>query len=245
MSEIIKIEHLSQTFDDIEILKDINLTINEGEIVSIIGPSGSGKSTLLRSINLLNKPTSGNIYYKGVNIIKDTSNHNKYRRTIGMVFQQFNLFNNYNVLDNCTLGLKKILKINKNKANEIALKNLTLVGLESKKYAAIDTLSGGQKQRVAIARCLSMNPDIILFDEPTSALDPMMVDEVLNVILKLKSLNKTMIIVSHEMKFVEDISTKVIFMADGNIVESGTPTEIFNNPKNEKTQMFLKRYLEK
>lgn len=245
MSEIIKIEHLSQTFDDIEILKDINLTINEGEIVSIIGPSGSGKSTLLRSINLLNKPTSGNIYYKGVNIIKDTSNHNKYRRTIGMVFQQFNLFNNYNVLGNCTLGLKKILKINKNKANEIALKNLTLVGLESKKYAAIDTLSGGQKQRVAIARCLSMNPDIILFDEPTSALDPMMVDEVLNVILKLKSLNKTMIIVSHEMKFVEDISTKVIFMADGNIVESGTPTEIFNNPKNEKTQMFLKRYLEK
>ncbi len=245
MSEIIKIEHLSQTFDEIEILKDINLTINEGEIVSIIGPSGSGKSTLLRSINLLNKPTTGNIYYKGVDIIKDNAHHNKYRRTIGMVFQQFNLFNNYNVLGNCTLGLRKILKINKNEANEIALRNLTLVGLESKKYAAVDTLSGGQKQRVAIARCLSMNPDIILFDEPTSALDPMMVDEVLNVIKKLKSLNKTMIIVSHEMKFVEDISTKVIFMADGNIVESGTPTEIFNNPKNEKTQMFLKRYLEK
>lgn len=244
MQEIIKIEHLSQTFDNVEILKDINLSIAEGEIVSIIGPSGSGKSTLLRSINLLNKPTSGKIYFKNIEIIKDVKNHNKYRQSIGMVFQQFNLFNNYNVLDNCTLGLRKINKMDKKLSEEIAMKNLMLVGLTSKATSSIDTLSGGQCQRVAIARCLSMNPEVILFDEPTSALDPMMVDEVLNVIRKLKDMNKTLIIVSHEMKFVEEISTKVIFMADGDIVEMGTPDEIFKNPQNEKTKLFLKRYLD-
>lgn len=244
MQEIIKIEHLSQIFDNVEILKDINLSIAGGEIVSIIGPSGSGKSTLLRSINLLNKPTSGNIYFKNAEIIKDVKNHNKYRQSIGMVFQQFNLFNNYNVLDNCTLGLRKINKMNRKDAEEIAMKNLMLVGLTSKATSSIGTLSGGQCQRVAIARCLSMNPEVILFDEPTSALDPMMVDEVLNVIRKLKDMNKTLIIVSHEMKFVEEISTKVIFMADGDIVEVGTPEEIFRNPQNEKTKLFLKRYLD-
>lgn len=244
MKEIIRIEHLSQTFDNVEILKDINLNINEGEIVSIIGPSGSGKSTLLRSINLLNKPTSGKIYFKNNEIIKDVKNHNKYRQSIGMVFQQFNLFNNYNVLDNCTLGLRKINKMNKKEAEEIAMKNLMLVGLSSKIASSVSTLSGGQCQRVAIARCLSMNPEVILFDEPTSALDPMMVDEVLSVIRKLKDMNKTLIIVSHEMKFVEEISTKVIFMSDGDIVETGTPQEIFRHPQNEKTKIFLKRYLD-
>lgn len=242
MEPIIKLENIYQKFDDNIILDDININIYPGEIVSIIGPSGSGKSTLLRSINLLNHPTIGNIYYNGENIILNRKKHNFYRSKISMVFRSFNLYNNYNVLDNCTLGPRKILKISKQEANKTAIQNLEMVGLTDKVYASVSTLSGGQKQRVAIARSLSMNPEIILFDEPTSALDPEMVDEVLDIIKKLKNSGKTLIIVTHEMAFAKDVSTRVIFMVNGNIVEEGTPSEIFNNPKQLRTQEFLKRF---
>lgn len=242
MEPIIRLENIHQVFDDVTVLDDITLDIYPGEIVSIIGPSGSGKSTLLRSINLLNKPTSGNIYFSGENIIENKKKHNYYRSKIGMVFQSFNLYNNYSVLDNCTLGPRKVLKISKSEAIKIATNYLEMVGLGDKIYASPNTLSGGQKQRVAIARSLSMNPDVILFDEPTSALDPEMVGEVLDVIKKLRHSGKTLIIVTHEMAFAKDVSTKVVFMADGNIVESGTPDEVFNNTKQERTKEFLKRF---
>lgn len=242
MNEIIKIENLHQEFDNVTVLKNINLSIYEGEVLSIIGPSGGGKSTLLRSINLLNKPSCGQIYFHGENIIENVSKHHLYRQQIGMVFQQFNLFANYNTIDNCTLALRKIKKISKEEAENIAIKNLELVGLETKVKAPVDTLSGGQKQRVAIARCLSMDPSVILFDEPTSALDPLMVNEVLSVIKNLKKLNKTLIIVSHEMAFVEDVSSRVVFMSDGEIIEVGTPEEVFHHPKHEKTKKFIERY---
>lgn len=242
MEPIIRLENIHQVFDDVTVLDDITLDIYPGEIVSIIGPSGSGKSTLLRSINLLNRPTSGNIYFNGENIIENKKKHNFYRSKIGMVFQSFNLYNNYSVLDNCTLGPRKVLKMPKTKAIEIAKNYLEMVGLSDKIYASPNTLSGGQKQRVAIARSLSMNPDVILFDEPTSALDPEMVAEVLDVIKKLRHSGKTLIIVTHEMAFAKDVSTKVVFMADGNIVETGTPDEVFNNTKQERTKEFLKRF---
>lgn len=242
MEPIIRLENIHQEFDGKVIIDNFNLDIYPGEIVSIIGPSGSGKSTLLRSINLLNKPTEGNIFFHGENIINNKKKHNIYRSEMSMVFQSFNLFNNYTVLENCTLGPRKVLKLSKNEAREIALKNLKLVGLLDKANASPATLSGGQKQRVAIARSLSMNPKVILFDEPTSALDPEMVEEVLEVIMKLKNSGKTLIIVTHEMAFAKDVSSRVIFMADGNIVEEGTPKDIFDNPKQQRTQDFLRRF---
>lgn len=242
MKSIIKIESLHQEFDGITVLDDINIEIYYGKIVSIIGPSGSGKSTLLRSINLLNKPTSGKIYYHDEDIIANKKKHSYYRSKIGMVFQSFNLYNNYSVLDNCTLGPRKVLKIKKNEAEETAKKYLEMVGLIDKINAAPNTLSGGQKQRVSIARSLCMDPEIILFDEPTSALDPEMVGEVLDVIRKLKNSGKTLIIVTHEMAFAKEISDHVIFMADGNVVEQGSPEEVFNNPKNERTRQFFQRF---
>ena len=229
---ILRLEHIHQEFDGKTVLEDINLNVENGEIITIIGPSGSGKSTLLRSINLLNKPTSGSIYFHDEPIFKNVKKHKIYREKIGMVFQGFNLYNNYNVIDNCTLGPRTILN-----------KYLEMVGLLDKAKANVNTLSGGQKQRVAIARSLCMDPEVILFDEPTSALDPLMVDEVLNVIKKLKDLNKTLIVVTHEMSFAKDVSTRVIFMDEGRIIEEGTPKEIFENPKSEKTRNFLKRYL--
>lgn len=240
---ILRLEHIHQEFDGKTVLEDINLNVENGEIITIIGPSGSGKSTLLRSINLLNKPTSGSIYFHDEPIFKNVKKHKIYREKIGMVFQGFNLYNNYNVIDNCTLGPKTILKENKEEATKKANKYLEMVGLLDKAKANVNTLSGGQKQRVAIARSLCMDPEVILFDEPTSALDPLMVDEVLNVIKKLKDLNKTLIVVTHEMSFAKDVSTRVIFMDDGRIIEEGTPKEIFENPKSEKTRKFLKRYL--
>lgn len=243
MEPIIRLENIHQIFDGKVILENINIDIYPGEIVSIIGPSGSGKSTLLRSINLLNKPTKGNIYFHGENIIENKKKHSLYRSEMSMVFQSFNLYNNYNVIDNCTLGPRKVLKLSKDDANKIALKNLELVGLLDKASAAPSTLSGGQKQRVAIARSLSMNPEVILFDEPTSALDPEMVEEVLDVIMKLKDSGKTLLIVTHEMAFAKDVSTRVIFMADGNIVEEGSSQDIFDNPKQPRTQEFLKRFV--
>lgn len=245
MEPIIQIVNLHKTFDGVEVLKGINLNINPGEVVSIIGPSGSGKSTLLRCINRLNMPTSGDIYFHDINVLTEHKKLNLVRTKIGMVFQSFNLFNNYNVLKNCTIGPIKILHQNKASAKEDALQLLEMVGLQDFANAQVSTLSGGQKQRVAIARTLAMNPEVILFDEPTSALDPEMVGEVLDVIKKLTNQGMTLIIVTHEMTFAKDVSSRVVFMDEGQIVEVGTPTEIFENPKLQRTKDFLKRYLER
>lgn len=242
MENILTIKNLNKSFDGEEVLKDINLTISKGEIISIIGPSGSGKSTLLRCLNLLNIPTSGNIYYKDIDITKEHKQINQIRTKIGMVFQSFNLFNNLNVINNCIVGPTKILHQNKDKATANAVKLLSLVGMDDYQDANVNTLSGGQKQRVAIARTLAMQPEIILFDEPTSALDPEMVGEVLDTIKKLTKEGITLIIVTHEMAFAKEISDRIIFMADGQIIEQGTPSEIFENPKVQRTKEFLRRF---
>jgi len=239
---ILEIKNLSISFDNTTIIDDISLNVKKGEIISIIGPSGSGKSTLLKCINLLNIPDTGEIIFNGTNILTSFNKVNQIRSKIGMVFQSFNLFNNMNVLKNCIIGPTKILKIKKNEAELEALRLLDLVGMKEFKNAKVATLSGGQRQRVAIARCLAMKPDIILFDEPTSALDPEMVGEVLDVIKKLTNDGITLIIVTHEMAFAKEISDRVIFMSDGKIVEDGTPSKIFDNPKNERTKSFLQRF---
>lgn len=239
---ILEIKNLSISFDNTTIIDDISLNVKKGEIISIIGPSGSGKSTLLKCINLLNIPDTGEIIFNGTNILTSFNKVNQIRSKIGMVFQSFNLFNNMNVLKNCIIGPTKILKIKKNEAELEALRLLDLVGMKEFKNAKVATLSGGQRQRVAIARCLAMKPDIILFDEPTSALDPEMVGEVLDVIKKLTNDGITLIIVTHEMAFAKEISDRVIFMSGGKIVEDGTPSEIFDNPKNERTKSFLQRF---
>ena len=243
MESIIQINNLRKSFGEKEILKGINLDVKKGEVICIIGPSGSGKSTLLRCCNLLEYPTSGEIIFNGQNILDKKTNLNKARSKMGMVFQNFNLFNNKDVIDNCTLGPVKILKQDRKESENKALEILESVGMKEFAYANVNTLSGGQKQRVAIARSLCMNPDIILFDEPTSALDPEMVGEVLDVIKKLAHSGKTLIIVTHEMAFAKEISDKVVFMADGNIVEMGTSDEVFNNPKQERTIQFLQRFI--
>ena len=239
MTSIIKIEHLKKKFYDNEVLKDINLEINKGEVVCIIGSSGSGKSTLLRCLNQLEMPTSGNIYYKGENLLDKNCNIEKVRTDMTMVFQQFNLFNNKTVLGNCTLAQIKVLKRTKLEAEKIALENLELVGLSDRVNYKVSKISGGQKQRVAIARALCMNPSVILFDEPTSALDPEMVGEVLEVMKKLASSGITMIVVTHEMNFARQVANRVIFMENGVIVEEGTPSQIFDNPQNERTKAFV------
>ena len=242
METILQIKDLHKSFDKNEILKGINLDVNKGEIISIIGPSGSGKSTLLRCINMLNIPTSGSIIYNDIDIVSNPKKLNAIRTKIGMVFQQFNLFNNINVIKNCTVGPTKVLKIKKDVAVAKALELLELVGLKDFANAQVNTLSGGQKQRVAIARTLAMNPEIILFDEPTSALDPEMVGEVLDVIKSLTHQGITMIIVTHEMAFAKEISDRIVFMDNGTIVESGTPEEVFDNSQNERTKLFLSRF---
>lgn len=239
---ILRINNLSKKFNDLEVLKDISIEVKENEVISIIGSSGSGKSTLLRCINLLEDADGGEIIYNDENILDRKVNINKIREEIGMCFQSFNLFNNYNVLDNCTLALRKIKKMKRKEAEEIALNNLKKVGMDTFSHAKVETLSGGQKQRVAIARSLSMSPKILLFDEPTSALDPEMVGEVLEVIKSLRGENMTMIIVTHEMSFAKDVSDRVIFMDQGLICEEGTPKEVFDSPKNERTKEFLKRF---
>lgn len=239
MTNIIKIEHLRKKFYDNEVLKDINLEINKGEVVCIIGSSGSGKSTLLRCLNLLETPSSGSIYYKGENTLEKGVNIEKLRTDMVMVFQQFNLFNNKTVLGNCTLAQIKVLKRSKQEAEQIALKNLELVGLSDRVNYKVSKISGGQKQRVAIARALCMNPEVILFDEPTSALDPEMVGEVLEVMKELASTGITMIVVTHEMNFARSVADRVIFMDDGIILEQGTPEEVFDNPKHERTKTFV------
>ena len=282
MKPIISISHISKTFENMEVIKDISLDVYKGDVICIIGPSGSGKSTFIRCINGLSSPSNGTIYYKNEridrtrakllhrenvryrtakkrktrdelqkekeihienisNIKKDTEgvNINLVRSKIGMVFQSFNLFNNMNVLKNCTIAQRKVLKRSKEEAEEIALRNLEKVGMKDRAHAKISELSGGQKQRIAIARTLCMNPDVILFDEPTSALDPEMVGEVLEVMKKLAEEGMTMIVVTHEMNFAKNVSNRTIFIDGGYIVEEGPSKELFENPKEERTKQFL------
>ncbi len=244
MDNLIEVKHLSKSFGEHAVLKDIDFSVNKGEVICIIGSSGSGKSTLLRCINLLEKPSGGEIFYNGENILDDRHDIYKYRTKLGMVFQQFNLFNNYNVLDNCVIGQLKVLKRTREEAKEVALKYLQTVGMEQFVNAKPRQLSGGQKQRVAIARALSMEPDVMLFDEPTSALDPEMVGEVLKVMKELAGMGLTMLIVTHEMGFARDVADRVVFMDQGVIAEEGNPEDIFNNPAQERTREFLSRVLE-
>lgn len=243
MEKIIDIQHLSKSFGTNEVLKDIDFSVEKGEVVCIIGSSGSGKSTLLRCINLLGKPSGGQIIYKGENILDDKHDIHGYRTKLGMVFQQFNLFNNHNVLKNCTVGQMKVLKRSKDESEKVAMKYLKVVEMDRYINAKPKQLSGGQKQRVAIARALSMEPDVMLFDEPTSALDPEMVGEVLKVMKKLAKTGLTMLIVTHEMEFAKDVADRVVFMDKGVIAEEGNPEEVFNNPTQERTREFLKNTL--
>ena len=239
---VVEIKNVKKHFGSNEVLDDITFDVNKGDVVCMIGPSGSGKSTMLRCINLLESIDEGQIIVLGEDI-NQISDINAYRQKVGMVFQQFNLFNNMNVLDNCMLAQIKVLKRSKEEAKQIALKHLDKVGMIDFVNAFPATLSGGQKQRVAIARALCVNPEVLLFDEPTSALDPEMVGEVLNVIRDLANEDMTMIIVTHEMAFAKDVADKVVFMDSGIILEEGKPSEIFNNPKNERTRQFLSRVL--
>lgn len=243
MPNIIKVNNIEKKFGQNLVLKDINMEVQKGEVVTIIGSSGSGKSTLLRCLNLLEEPTSGEILYKNENILDKKFDLRAYRTKVGMVFQNFNLFENKTVLQNCTLSQEKVLKISKKDAEEKAKKFLQLVGMDQYINAKPSQISGGQKQRVAIARALCMDPEVLLFDEPTSALDPEMVGEVLEVMTKLAKEGITMIVVTHEMDFAREVSTRVLFMNDGIILEEGSPEEIFTNPKNQRTKDFLKRYM--
>ncbi len=243
MSEIIKVEHLAKTFGTNEVLKDIDFTVHGGDVISIIGASGSGKSTLLRCINMLEEATSGRILFHGQNVLSGGIDEDTYRTKVGMVFQSFNLFNNLSVLDNCMIGQVKVLKRNKEEARKNAMEYLSKVGMALYINAKPRQLSGGQKQRVAIARALAMNPEVLLFDEPTSALDPEMVGEVLDVMKVLAESGMTMLVVTHEMAFARDVSTRVIYMADGRIEEEGPPREIFSSPKSPKTKEFLSRFM--
>lgn len=245
MSEaLIKVDHLVKSFGDLAVLKDINVEVKEGEVVCIIGPSGSGKSTLLRCINQMEVPTGGAIYYKGEDLCSKDADIREFREEVGMVFQKFNLFPLKTVLGNITLAPVLTKKKNKSEAEQTAMELLKKVGLESKAHAKPDMLSGGQQQRVAIARALAMEPAALLFDEPTSALDPELVGEVLNVMRDLAKDGMTMVIVTHEMAFARDVADRVIFMADGYVVEEGTPEEVFGNPKEERTKAFLSRFLQ-
>ena len=240
---LIEIKDVHKTFDNFDVLKGINLNIEKGQVVTIIGSSGSGKSTLLRCLNLLEVPTSGEINFNGVPLMDKNTNIDKIRTKIGMVFQSFNLFNNKNVLDNCILAQVKVLHRTKKEDEEIAHKYLCKVGMDNFSKAKVTSLSGGQKQRVAIARALCMNPEVLLFDEPTSALDPEMVGEVLDVMKELSNEGMTMVIVTHEMKFAKDISDLVVFIDNGVILEKGSSDDIFVHPKEERTKEFLKRFI--
>lgn len=239
---ILSIMHLQKSFGTHQVLKDISLDINKGEIATIIGPSGGGKSTTLRCINLLEEPSAGEIVFHGNNVLEPNFNRNIYRAKVGMVFQQFDLFENKNVLANCMVGQELVLKRSKDEAKQIALANLKKVGMEQYINARPSQLSGGQQQRVAIARAICMDPEILLFDEPTSALDPEMVGEVLTVMKNLAMTGLTMMIVTHEMAFARDISDQIFFISDGVIAEQGAPDQLFNHPQNEKTAKFLSNF---
>ncbi len=243
MEKIIQVRNLNKKFGNLEVLKDINLDVYKGEVLTIIGSSGSGKSTLLRCLNLLEDVTSGEIIFNNVDITKEQENIDLHRQKIGMVFQNFNLFNNKKVLDNCILAPINVLKMSKEDAINKAKTYLDKVGMLDFLNSDVRKLSGGQKQRVAIARSLTMSPEIMLFDEPTSALDPEMVGEVLDVIKSLAKTGMTMVIVTHEMKFASEISDRILFMDQGVILEESIKNEIFTNPKNERTKEFLKRII--
>ena len=244
MSEkILEVQHLEKSFGDNLVLRDIDFEVASGEVISIIGSSGSGKSTLLRCLNLLEEPSNGDILFHGDSILSPSFDQNKYRAKVGMVFQQFNLFKNMTALKNCTVGQVKILGRSQEEAEKIAIANLEKVGMAPYRDARPDQLSGGQQQRIAIARALSMDPEILLFDEPTSALDPEMVGEVLETMTALAQEGLTMIVVTHEMAFARDVSSRVVFMDGGVIEESGPADQVINNPENERTKAFLKRYL--
>ena len=242
MGHLIDIQHLKKHFGKLAVLNDVEFHLDKGEVVTIIGSSGSGKSTLLRCINLLEMPDAGAIYYDGKDVLQGEIDVNQHRTHIGMVFQNFNLFNNKNVIENCMIGQMKVLKRSKKEAEEKALFYLDNVGMKDFAYAGSMQSSGGQKQRVAIARALCMDPKVLLFDEPTSALDPEMVGDVLNVMKDLAKEGLTMIVVTHEMQFAKEVSTRVVFMEQGVIAEQGTSEEIFGNPKTESLQRFLSRY---
>lgn len=240
--QLIKINNVHKNFGHLQVLKGVSFNVDKNDVVCLIGASGSGKSTMLRCINLLEVADSGEIIVDNEDILK-IKDINHYRQKVGMVFQQFNLFNNMTVLKNCMIAQEKVLKISKEKAKEKALYFLNKVGMLDFAYANASNLSGGQKQRVAIARALCMDPEILLFDEPTSALDPEMVGEVLDVMKNLAKEGLTMVIVTHEMSFAKEVSNKVVFMADGIIEEQGTPDQIFNHPQKEKTKAFLARVI--
>ncbi|HEM4129619.1 TPA: amino acid ABC transporter ATP-binding protein [Streptococcus suis] len=241
---ILEIKNLKKSYGQNQVLKDISVTVEKGEVISIIGSSGSGKSTFLRSINLLETPTEGQILYHGQDVLGKGYDLTTYREKLGMVFQSFNLFNNLNVLENAVVAQTTVLKRDRVEAEKIAKENLNKVGMNEQYWQAKPSqLSGGQKQRVAIARALSVDPEVILFDEPTSALDPEMVGEVLKTMQDLAKSGLTMVIVTHEMEFARDVSDRVIFMDKGVIAEEGTPQQIFENPQEERTREFLQRFL--
>ncbi|WP_062552506.1 amino acid ABC transporter ATP-binding protein [Peptoniphilus phoceensis] len=240
---MIKVENLTKSFGELEVLKGINQEIKDGEVVVVIGPSGSGKSTFLRCLNLLETPTSGKIYVDDEEITSKEIDINKVREEMGMVFQSFNLFNNLNILDNITLAPTLVKKMEKEKAETRAKELLERVGLPDKAESFPKSLSGGQKQRIAIARALAMNPKVMLFDEPTSALDPEMVGEVLDIMKDLAKEGMTMVVVTHEMGFAREVGDRILFMDGGYIVEEGSPEEIFGNPQNERTKDFLAKVL--
>lgn len=242
---LLEIKNLEKSFGDLKVLRDVNLSIEEGEVLVLIGPSGSGKSTFLRCINLLETPTGGEIIYDGQNILEPKFNERKYREQVGMCFQRFNLFPFMTVLNNVTYAPVHLLKMPKDQAKKEAMELLDKVGLANKANVYPDTLSGGQQQRVAIARSLAMKPRVMLFDEPTSALDPELVGDVLEVMRNLAKEGMTMAVVTHEMGFAHDVANRVIFMEGGYVVEDSSPDEIFTNPKNDRTREFLSRVLAK
>ena len=240
---LIKVDNLCKSFDDVDVLKGVNAEINKGDVMVVIGASGSGKSTFLRCLNLLEEPTSGHIYFEGVDITDKNVDINIHRQKMGMVFQQFNLFPHMTVLQNMTIAPTKLLNMSKEEAKKNAMALLERVGLADRADAYPSQLSGGQKQRIAIVRALAMNPDVMLFDEPTSALDPEMVGEVLEVMKQLAKEGMTMVVVTHEMGFAREVGTEIVFVDNGVIVEQGAPKEFFENPKSPRLREFLSKVL--
>ena len=243
MKALIEVKDLSKSFGEKKILKNISVDIREGDVVCVIGPSGSGKSTFLRCLNRLEEPTDGHIFFEGVDICDKSTNIDKHRQKMGMVFQQFNLFPHMTILQNLTIAPMRLQGKSRKEAEEYALEMLEKVGLKDRANAYPSALSGGQQQRIAIVRALCMKPDVMLFDEPTSALDPEMVGEVLNVMKDLAAQKMTMVVVTHEMGFAREVSTRVMFLDNGDFVEENTPEEFFTHPKNERLQTFLSKVL--